>query len=169
MTRADLDELRELLGDETLWAAPPAALEDDIVAAIAAEAAELRSRRRAAAAPAAPPPPPMAGARDLARRPSRPSVPRRPRGGRGRRRARRRRRFVVDPQSRRHGTAVALEADTIPGRGGTAHVSGPTPGGASMLDATGLPRRDDGEFYEAWLRTPTASSCRSARSTRAPT
>ena len=39
VTRADLDELRALLGDETLWATPPAALEADIVAAIAAEAA----------------------------------------------------------------------------------------------------------------------------------
>src|SRR6478752_4846258 len=39
-TRADLDELRALLADETLWASPGPTLEDDVVAAILAEAAE---------------------------------------------------------------------------------------------------------------------------------
>jgi len=39
--RAELDELRALLADPTLWAEPPAALEDSVVAAIAAEAAAL--------------------------------------------------------------------------------------------------------------------------------
>src|SRR6478735_6218171 len=39
--RAELDELRELLADPTLWAEPPAELEDAVVTAIVAEAAEL--------------------------------------------------------------------------------------------------------------------------------
>ena len=39
VTRADLDELRSLLGDETVWAEPGDQLEDAVVAAIAAEAA----------------------------------------------------------------------------------------------------------------------------------
>lgn len=39
--QAELDELRALLADPTLWAEPPAALEDSVVAAIAAEAAAL--------------------------------------------------------------------------------------------------------------------------------
>lgn len=37
----DLDDLRALLADPTLWAEPPAELEDSVVAAIAAEAAAL--------------------------------------------------------------------------------------------------------------------------------
>src|SRR6478752_5225438 len=36
--RAELDELRALLADPTLWSEPPAELEDSVVAAIAAEA-----------------------------------------------------------------------------------------------------------------------------------
>ena len=40
VTRADLDELRDLLADPAVWAEPSAGLEDAIVAAIAAEAAE---------------------------------------------------------------------------------------------------------------------------------
>jgi hypothetical protein len=39
--RAQLDELRALLADPTLWAEPPAELEDAVVAAIVAEAATL--------------------------------------------------------------------------------------------------------------------------------
>ena len=50
------------------------------------------------------------------------------------------------------GTDVALEADTIPGASGTANLLRTDSGWRIELDATGLPRRDDGEFYEAWLR-----------------
>src|SRR4051812_17003200 len=60
-TRADLDELRALLADETVWAMPPAGLEDSIVAAIAAETTDRADpATTAVAAPAAvsgPPPP----------------------------------------------------------------------------------------------------------------
>jgi hypothetical protein len=40
--RAELDELRALLGDPALWADPPAELEDRVVAAIAAERVAAR-------------------------------------------------------------------------------------------------------------------------------
>src|SRR5258706_16135840 len=52
---SDLDELRAVLGDTSLWSEPPAFLEDHVVAAIAAEARqapavvtlrEVRERRR---------------------------------------------------------------------------------------------------------------------------
>jgi hypothetical protein len=162
MTRADLDELRELLGDETLWATPPAALEDDIVAAIAAEAA---------AQPAAPtdrPALPAADAGAPAPAVARDRVPATvtPLAGR---RARRLRvalgaaaavvalavaGVVVTRSGGDTGTDVALEADTIPGASGTANLLRTDSGWRIELDATGLPRRDDGEFYEAWLRNP---------------
>ena len=50
------------------------------------------------------------------------------------------------------GTDVALAADTIPGAAGTANFRQTDSGWRIELDATGLPRRDDGQFYEAWLR-----------------
>ena len=39
--RAELDELRALLADPTLWSEPPAELEDSVVALIAAEAGSM--------------------------------------------------------------------------------------------------------------------------------
>ena len=70
----------------------------------------------------------------------------------GRRRARRGRRSSSPRAEDRRGTDVALEADTIPGATGTANFRRTDSGWRIELDATGLPRRDDGEFYEAWLR-----------------
>ncbi len=53
--RAELDELRLLLADETLWVEPPADLEDSIVGLISAEAAS-RESGNASGAPVAEPP-----------------------------------------------------------------------------------------------------------------
>ena len=51
------------------------------------------------------------------------------------------------------GTAVALEpTDVLPAAAGTAHVKRFDSGWRITLDATGLPRLDDGDFYQAWLR-----------------
>jgi hypothetical protein len=51
------------------------------------------------------------------------------------------------------GTAVSLQAtDLLPGAHGTAHVKRFNSGWRIMLDATGLPRLDDGQFYQAWLK-----------------
>jgi hypothetical protein len=56
-------------------------------------------------------------------------------------------------RSSNDGTAVALEAGPLgPGASGTAHVKRFQSGWRIMLDATGLPRLDDGQFYEAWLK-----------------
>jgi hypothetical protein len=156
-TRADLDELRTLLADDALWAVPPAGLEDSIVAAIASEAAERPAPTAVAptaAAPTTPPPPPMAGTvTSLATH-----------------RARRIRNYLtaaaavivlavggvfVATRDRggNDGTAVALQPGEFgPGANGTAHVKKFDSGWRVMLDATGLPRLDDGEFYEAWLK-----------------
>jgi hypothetical protein len=155
-TQADLDELRELLADEALWAVPPTGLEDSIVAAIAGEAAERPAvAAPAVAAPTTPPPPPTAGnVTSLATH-----------------RARRMRRYVAAAaavivlavggvfvatrdRDSDYGTAVALQPGQFgPGAGGTAHVKRFDSGWRILLDATGLPRLDDGEFYEAWLRS----------------
>src|SRR5664279_503018 len=49
--QAELDELRALLADPTLWAEPPAALEDSVVGLIAAESAGARRTDLAGADP----------------------------------------------------------------------------------------------------------------------
>lgn len=151
-TRADLDELRSLLADDALWAVPPAGLEDSIVAAIAREAQEHPAST--AIAPTPPPPPPAGGSvTSLASH-----------------RARRIRTYVTAAaavvilavggvfvatrdRSSNDGTAVALEAGPLaPGASGTAHIKRFPSGWRILLDATGLPRLDDGQFYEAWLK-----------------
>jgi len=151
-TRADLDELRSLLADDTLWAIPPAGLEDSIVAAIASEAQEHPVT--ATAAPAPPPAPPAGGTvTSLASHRSRrirtyltaaAAVVVLAAGGV----------FVATrDRSSNDGTAVALEAGPLgPGASGTAHVKRFQSGWRIMLDATGLPRLADGQFYEAWLK-----------------
>ncbi len=42
----------------------------------------------------------------------------------------------------------------VPGARGAAKLTKTTSGWRIELDATGLPRLDDGRFYEAWLRNP---------------
>ena len=151
-TRADLDELKSLLADDSLWAVPSSGLEDSIVAAIAREAQEHPVA--AAPTPAPPPPPPAGGTvTSLASH-----------------RARRIRTYVTAAaavvvlavggvfvatrdRSSNDGTAVALEAGPLaPGASGTAHVKRFQSGWRILLDASGLPRLDDGQFYEAWLK-----------------
>jgi hypothetical protein len=156
-TRADLDELRALLADETLWAMPAPELEDAIVASITAEVAERPGTVPtipAATAQPTPPTPPTAPATvtSLAEH-----------------RARRLRValsaaaavivlavggvFLATRDRESAGTAVSLQpTDLVPDATGTAHVKRFNSGWRIMLDATGLPRLDDGEFYQAWLK-----------------
>lgn len=148
----DLDDLKALLADEALWAEPPPGLEDDVVAAIAAEAARTPVSSDG--------PPRSATARD--RVPAASTVT--PLAAR---RARRIRGavgaaaavvaiavagVVVTRGGSSSGTDVALEADTIAGASGTANLRRTDSGWRIELDASGLPRRDEGQFYEAWLR-----------------
>jgi hypothetical protein len=152
--RADLDELRAMLADETLWAVPPAGLEDSIVAAIAAEAHEHPvAPIEPAAAPVAPPPPPGgATVTSLASHRGRrirtiltaaAAVAVLALGGA----------YLATRDRGNDGTAVALEAGPLgPGATGTAHVKRFASGWRVMLDATGLPRLDNGEYYQAWLK-----------------
>ena len=145
-TRADLDELRELLADPAVWAEPSAGLEDAIVAAIAAEAAEDR--------PLAPPAVSPPAVRRTARRHSH----------------RHRARYVLSAAA-----AVAVLAaggfvlvnrgdddgstefslgptENSPGASGSGDIVQTESGWRIEIDATGLPRLDDGRFYQAWLK-----------------
>ena len=154
-TRADLDELRDLLADDALWAVPPCGLEDSIVAAIASEAAERPAPT--AAAPTAPrrPPPPTAGTvTSLATH-----------------RARRMRTYLTAAaavvvlavggvfvatrdRGSNDGTAVALRGRASSGRAPVAPPtsSGSTRDGGSCSTPPGCRASTTGEFYEAWLK-----------------
>lgn len=182
--QAELDELRALLADPTLWAEPPAELEDSVVGLIAAEAATLRTGDNAEAPQADPPfivttdPGPLTAVNDdgtpvdlAAARERR--VARETSGG-GRRAGRRRwvrpgilvaaaaavvavaltavllLRDTSTPQRR---FDVALSATELaPGAAGDATMIKTDSGWEIHLQATGLPRLDNGQFYQAWLR-----------------
>ncbi|HJR24285.1 MAG TPA: anti-sigma factor [Acidimicrobiales bacterium] len=136
----ELDEVRALLADPALWADPAPELEDSIVAAIAGEAATGAGPDRAT--------------------------------GSSRHRGRRGRSLLLagigtaaavllavvvavgagsgddDPDLR-----LALRATELaPGAGGAAELTKTPSGWRIDLATTGLPRLDDGELYQAWLR-----------------
>jgi hypothetical protein len=142
-SRLELDELRALLADEALWAEPAGDLEDRIVAAISAEA----------------------GASSAPVRPSTNVVSLTD--------ARRRRRGVrfgaavaavaaaaivviavaVTRDSADDGVQLALQpTQLVPAANGRARVFAEESGLRIELNATGLPRRDGGLYYQAWLR-----------------
>ena len=203
--QAELDELRALLADPTLWAEPPAELEDSVVGLIAAESAGTRGEDQvgaptfdispAAGTPAASAPAaetPLAAPRD-----DRPfpvtgdpgplaavnddgspidlAAARERRVARDSGRAARRRwarpgilvaaaaaviavaltgvlllRDTSPPQRR---FDVALSATELaPGASGGASMIKTNSGWEIHLQAVGLPRLDNGQFYQAWLR-----------------
>jgi len=142
-SRLELDELRALLADEALWAEPAADLEDRIVAAISAEAGAASSPARASDN--------VVSLTD----------------------ARRRRRGVrfgaavaavaaaaivviavaVTRDSGDDGVQLALQpTQLVPAANGRARVFTEESGLRIELNATGLPRRDGGLYYQAWLR-----------------
>jgi hypothetical protein len=137
--RAALDEFRALLADPSLWVEPEADLEDRVVAAVVAEAH------------------PVAVVRRLDDAPSR------------RRRGRAARigplvaavaavaiavvAVAVIRQDSEDGVILALQATPLaPDAKGSAEVFTEDSGLRIELNAIGLPRRDGGLFYQAWLR-----------------
>ena len=136
----ELEELRALLADPSVWAEPDASLEDRVVSAITTEASQRpgrpvasrpssRSRRGwmltvvgvAAAAL-------VAVAVSFA---------------------------VRDTGSSSEQFSMALNATELsPGAAGDATLTKTDSGWRIELDATGLPRLDGGRFYQAWLRNP---------------
>jgi hypothetical protein len=155
--RAGLDELNQLLADPAAWAQPDATLEDRIVAAISGSQPASGAM---AAEPAVP-----TGVEGIAGRSAEHS-----------RSAQQRRRRVVIAIAGVAAAAVIVVAIAVglAGRGshpttyeaalaGTA-LAPDASGRASMtqsvsgwridLHASGLPRLDNGRFYEAWLKNP---------------
>ena len=134
--RADLDALRALLADRAVWVEPDDALEDQVVAAISAE--------RASASPA-------------------PTQRRRPT-------LTRRSWLVVAAAaavlavvgiavsratgggSRQRFAATLTGTDLAPGASGSATLTGTRAGWRIVLHTTGLPRLDNGRYYQAWLK-----------------
>lgn len=125
--RAEIEQLGGALGDPALWAEPAPDLQERVVAAVAGEAAAARRRRRV--------------------------------------------RYVLSGTAAALVLAVGVTAGVLAGRDdpvefaaslrGTELAPGAagevtltkTPSGWDIrLHATGLPRRAEGEFYEAWLK-----------------
>ena len=151
--RAALDEFRALLADPSLWVEPDLDLEDRIVAAIGAEA---QSAPAAAAAPTTSPTATPPGVTAIADAPSR----------------RRRHISRVGPmiaavaaaaivvvavavlsRESEDGVMLALQPTQLaPDVRGTAEVFAEDSGLRIELNVIGLPRREGGLFYQAWLR-----------------
>ena len=135
---AELEELRALLADPAVWAEPDASLEDRVVSAITTEAGQ-RPGRPVASRPHARSRRPwmlavvgVAAAALIA--------------------------LAVSFSWRGSGTSseqfsMALNGTDLVHRAqGEATLTKTTSGWRIELDATGLPRLDNGRFYEAWLR-----------------
>ncbi len=158
--RAELDELRALLGAGEAWEDPDPVLEDSIVAAIAAEAS---TRPRSAEAPARPAP----------AHPS-PAEASRPRRSWAERLGFSRRTYafagaalaaaaviavVVGLSVGRRGTSSAPRFAMVvsgtplaPSAHGSATLTKTTSGWRIELKATGLPHLANGRYYQAWLK-----------------
>jgi hypothetical protein len=171
--RAELDELREALGEFAMWVEPDPGLEDRIVAAIAEEArarparpAEVAEPADAAEAVAPEVPQPSTTAQ-----PPKPTTPRRRRVSLGE--------IVRRPSFAFGGlaavAAVALLAIVVvtggknspkplhfamvvtgtrlaPRANGTASLTKTVSGWKIQLTATGLPHIQNGRYYQAWLK-----------------
>ena len=191
--QAELDELRALLADPTLWSEPPAELEDSVVALIAAEA---ECHRAGSAASSADPPArgrpadrpqsrsdptddarlnrsasdPAEPGTDYSRRPSTSARPGERKQERPARRRFTRPAFLVaaaaavvavalsavlmlrDPRRSRGSMSRCAATELAPGASGNAVMLKTDSGWEIQLDANGLPRLDNGQFYQAWLR-----------------
>jgi len=132
--RAELDEFRALLADPSLWVEPDTDLEDRIVSAIAAEAKapakviSLDARRRRVGR--------LGGIVAAVAAAAIVVVA-----------------LAVVRQDGDDGVVLALQpTQLVPGASGSARVFSEQSGLRIELNATGLPRRDGGLYYQAWLR-----------------
>ncbi len=137
--RGDLDATRAILADAAVWAEPPRDLEDAVVAAVSAEETARPS--------------------GVALRPARTRRARWVRSGSLIGAAAAAAAIVLavvlvsDRDTERPQLAASLQAtELVPGAEGNATFTETDSGWRIELDATGLPRLDDGRFYQAWLR-----------------
>jgi hypothetical protein len=143
-TRADIDHLRDLLADEAVWLEPDPALEDRILNAIASEVA------------ASPPAHPQPAVTPIRRRPGRvmyaalaTAVAAAIIG------------VVAVRLSANNATptfaAAMAPSNLAPGASGDATLTRTDAGWRVSLHVAGLPRLDNGRFYEAWLKNGAGS------------
>lgn len=66
--------------------------------------------------------------------------------------------LVVRPSPDNDSDLALAGTDLAPGAEGTAKVTPEESGLRIELNATGLPRRDNGDFYQAWLRNADGQS-----------
>jgi hypothetical protein len=132
--RAELDDFRALLADPSLWVEPDTDLEDRIVSAIAADAKppakviSLDARRRRVGR--------IGGLVAAVAAAAIVVVA-----------------LTVVRQDGDDGVLLALQpTQLVPGATGSARVFAEESGLRIELNATGLPRRDGGLYYQAWLR-----------------
>ncbi len=184
--RAELDELRALLADPTLWSEPPAGLADSVAALIAAEAGQTAGTPSAASdldasVGTVEGPLPGSSAAPVADAAAASVVPegtvdlaaarRRKEGRHGRRRFTRPTFLIAaaaavvavalsavlllrDTGGERRFDVALAATDLVPAATGNASMIQRGSGWEIHLDATGLPRLDNGRFYQAWLRNP---------------
>jgi hypothetical protein len=159
--QASLEDLRDLLSDPAVWAEPDPSLEDSVVAAIAAEVEGTELGRPLDAPPLNAPPQADTAVRAARRRAAdRTWSPRR------------RLAYVLAGVAAAVAVfAISLSALTGSGSAAPRFTAALAPSSASPSDASGsatltrtstgwrvylkaegLPRRDSGQFYEAWLR-----------------
>jgi len=188
--RAELDELRALLADPTLWSEPPAGLADSVVELIAAESGQAAGTptattdREVPEAPHTDPDSVVGGVLaetstvpvvEVEEGPAHPdtvvdlSTARRRKDGRQARRFTRPAFLVAaaavvvavalsavlllrDTGSERRFDVALAATDLVPAATGNASMVQRGSGWEIHLDATGLPRLDNGRFYQAWLR-----------------
>lgn len=157
--RADLDELRALLADPGLWDEPAPTLEDAVVNAV------TKAAGTSAARTIAPLPPAETATTIRASEPAAPVISI----------DRHRRRWIRSSMLLGAAAAAVVavvaamvvtgdknDAETfsmtlapteaLPAASGAATLTRTDSGWRIELDATGLPRLDEGDFYQAWLR-----------------
>ena len=142
--RAELDELRTLLGSPATWAVPEPALEDRVVAAIAEQAAARPAGARERKAPSRvrvrwPRPAFALGGLAAAAAAAAIAVAVTTSGG--------------SPAPERFAMVVSGTA-LAPGASGSATLTKTGSGWRIELAATGLTRLGNGRYYEAWLKSP---------------
>jgi hypothetical protein len=159
--RADLDELRALLADPGLWDEPAPTLEDAIVAAVSSAVGE-----RSGSTTVAPLPPAVTAPPPRSSEPVAPVIAI----------DRHRRRWIrpaavllsaaaaiviviagatvlTNDNNTAETFSMALDpTEALPAASGSATLTKTDSGWRIELDATGLPRLEDGIFYQAWLR-----------------
>jgi hypothetical protein len=128
--RAEIERIDHVLADEAVWMEPPAHLQEAVVAAVAAESGALTRRRRLRLALVG-----VAATVLLAVG------------------------VTVGVQLTRDDPvqfAASLSGTELaPDATGDVTMTKTPSGWDIRLHATGLPRREDGEFYEAWLKDDT--------------